>query len=59
MEFDTVALMKEQDPISWRCALSEYESREESEGKIISFNYGSTYYSIHNIQSLISIEENN
>ncbi len=43
-EFDTVTILKEQDPISWRCALSEYESNEESEGNIISFDGGSTYY---------------
>jgi hypothetical protein len=34
MEFDTVDLMKSQDPISWRCALSEYESNEEADGNI-------------------------
>lgn len=44
MTFDTVTLMKENDPISWQCALSEYESQEESEGKIISFDSGATYY---------------
>lgn len=45
MTFDTVSLMKDQDPVGWRCALSEYESQEESEGNIISFDGGSTYFS--------------
>ena len=55
-EFDTVMLLKEQDPISWGCALSEYESNEEFEGNIISFN-GSVYYWLHDIESFI--KENN
>lgn len=39
LEFDSVSVMKEQDPISWRCALSEYESQEESEGNILSLEW--------------------
>lgn len=53
MTFDTVTLMKEQDPISWRCALSEYESQEESEGNIISFDSGATYYRPSDLEDLI------
>lgn len=44
MTFDTVRLMKDQDPVSWRCALADYESSEESEGNIISFDNGTTYF---------------
>ncbi len=44
MTFDTVTPMKEQDPTSWRCALSEYEYQKESEGTIMSFHSGLTYY---------------
>ena len=55
-EFDTITLLKEQDPISWRCALSEYESNEESEGNIISFDNGSNYYYLSDIENLISTE---
>lgn len=53
MKFDTCDLMKSQDPISWRCALSEYESQEAEEGNIVSFDYGETYYFSHEIESLI------
>lgn len=56
MTFDTVTLMKENDPISWQCALSEYESHEESEGNIISFDNGSKYYWSHEVEQLL--EEN-
>lgn len=56
MTFDTVTLMKEQDPISWRCALSEYESEEDSEGNIVSFDGGSTYYNLYDIEKLLDEE---
>ena len=55
-EFDTITLLKEQDPISWSCAFSEYESNEESEGNIISFDSGLSYYHLSDIEELISSE---
>ncbi len=54
MEFDTITLMKEQDPISWRSALAEHESNEESEGMIVSFDGGETYYSTDEVENLTS-----
>lgn len=56
MNFDTVELMKSQDPIWWNCALSEYESQEESEGTIISFDNGSTYYFANEVEELLDQE---
>jgi hypothetical protein len=53
MTFDTVGLMKEQDPVSWRCALSEYESQEESEENIVSFDGGSTYFDRYDLETFI------
>ena len=53
MEFDTVTIMKENDPVSWRCALSEYESNEEADGIIASFDGGLTYYMVADIENLI------
>lgn len=44
MKLDAITVMKEQDPISWNIAKSEWESFEESEGNIISFDNGSTYF---------------
>ena len=54
MEFDTVTLMKENDPTSWSCALSEHESNDEAEGLIVSFDGGATYYSTSEIEDLIA-----
>ena len=52
-EFDTVTLLKEQDPISWDFALSEYESNEEVEGNIISFDNGANYYNASDLENYI------
>ncbi|MFZ3228900.1 MAG: hypothetical protein WA160_01755 [Pseudobdellovibrio sp.] len=52
-ELDTVTILKEQDPISWGCALSEYKSNEESEGNIVSLDNGANYYHLHEIESLL------
>lgn len=53
MTLNAITVMKNQDPISWKCAQSEYESYEESEGNIISFDNGSTYYWTHEVETLV------
>ena len=53
MTFDTVTLMKEQDPVGWRCALADFESQEVSEGNIASFDGGTSYFSVEEIKSLM------
>lgn len=51
-EFDTVGLLKDQDPISWRCALSDYESQEESEGNIFAID-GSAFFWHSDVERLL------
>ncbi len=53
LELDTVSVLKEMDPVSWRCALGEWESQEADEESIISFDNGSTYYWRHEIEELL------
>jgi hypothetical protein len=53
MEFDTVTLMKENDPVSWRCALADYESEEFSADNILSFDNGITFYQMNDVTQLI------
>lgn len=52
MKFDTCDLMKSQDPISWRIARDEYIEELESEDEIMSFDNGSTYYWLRDLQNL-------
>ena len=56
MTLDTVSVMKDQDPISWQCAQSEWESQEADEGTIISFDNGSTYYCLNDVEILLQGE---
>ncbi len=56
MTFDTVELMKTQDPISWQMAVSEFESERESEETIYSPNSGGHFYWIHEVTNLIEKE---
>lgn len=56
MELDTVSVMKEQDPVSWRCAQSEWESQEAEEGKIVSFDGGGRYYWVGEVEDLVGGE---
>lgn len=52
MTFDTITLMKEQDPISWKMARDEYIDSLDSNEEVISFDNGSTYYWLHDLESL-------
>lgn len=56
LEVDTVDTMKEADPVSWRCAQSEWESNEADEESIISFDNGCTYYSMRDVENLARSE---
>ena len=53
MDLDTIDTMKNSDPIWWRCAITEWESNEEAEGNIISFDGGAAYYWIFDVQNLV------
>jgi len=54
IEYDTVSALKELDPISWDIAHSEWIDSEVSDGNLITFDYGTTYYSLHEIEDLIA-----
>jgi hypothetical protein len=53
MEFDTVTLMMEQDPISWKCAQSEWEDSQLADEQIITFDSGSTYYWVWEVEKML------
>ena len=56
MKLDTVQVMKDQDPISWKIARDEWETNESEEGLIMSFDNESTFYRTSDIETLL--EEN-
>ncbi len=56
MTLDAVEVMKDQDPISWKIARDEWESQEEEDGSIISFDNGSTYYWAHELEAFLEAQ---
>lgn len=52
MSFDTIDLMKSQDPISWRIARDEYFYGLETDGEIVTFDNDSIYYWKNDVESL-------
>lgn len=49
---DTVEVLKSQDPTSWRIARDEYIDSLEQGKEIISFDGGTTYYWMNELESL-------
>ena len=56
MTLDAVSVMKEMDPISWRCALSDWETQELDAGSFYSPDNGSTIYEMRDIEKFIEME---
>jgi hypothetical protein len=54
IEYDTLSALKGLDPVSWDIAHSESIDGEVSDGNLITFDNGSTYYSLHGIEDLIA-----
>lgn len=53
MNLDTVSVMKSCDPISWDIARGEWESQEVEDGGLMTFDNGSTYYWLSDLESLV------
>lgn len=56
MEFSTVDIMKNNDPIYWSMVQSEYVNGLAQDEQLNTFDNGSNYYWIHDLESYI--EEN-
>ena len=52
----TVEVMKDQDPIAWDIAKSEYMNGLAQDEQVITFDNGSNYYWLHDLETYI--EEN-
>ncbi len=53
MELSTITVLKDQDPIAWDIAKSEYMYDLVENKEIMTFNNGSSYYSVCDIESFI------
>ena len=57
MELDTVQIMKELDPIGWDVAQTDWQSNEESDGQITTFDNSSTYYRSDEVEEYLDRED--
>lgn len=53
MKFETVELMKSQDPIAWRIARDEYIDSLVEDEQIMTFDNGENYYWVYDLESLV------
>ena len=57
LTLDTVTTIRDSDPVSWRCACSEWLDSEEQDGQLITFDNGSTYYRTSDVEQYLDDEE--
>ena len=53
IEHDTVSALKELDPVFWNIAHSEWVDAEASDGNLITFDNGTTYYWTTDVEAMI------
>lgn len=53
IEYDTVSALKELDPVSWDLAHTEFIDNEASDGNLVTFDNGATYYWTTEVEQLI------
>ena len=53
MNLDTIEVMKSQDPTSFRIARDDYIDSLVSDEQLVSFDKGSTYHWVHDLEQLI------
>lgn len=53
IEYDTASALKELDPVSWNIAHSEWLDEESSDGNLLTFDNGSTYYWASDLEGMI------
>jgi hypothetical protein len=51
--YDTITAMKELDPVTFQMAQSEHLDFERDDGRIVSFDNGSTFYSVDDVEELV------
>jgi len=57
LQLDVVAVIKDQDPVSWRIAKDEWLDQQVEDENLVTFDLGSTYYATYDVESYIEKEE--
>lgn len=53
IEYDVASAIKALDPVSWRLAQSEWIDNEVSDDVLMTFDNGSTYYRVRDVEQMI------
>lgn len=53
IEYETVAAIKELDPVSWKMAHSEYVDSEVDSGNLVTFDSGDTHYWLRDVEQFV------
>lgn len=57
-EMDQVRILKEMDPVAWRCMRADYESSlYDDSDNYFTIDGGSTYYNVYDVEKLIEDQE--
>jgi len=54
IEYDTASALKELDPVSWNIAYSEWIDAEVADENLITFDNGSIYYWVSDVEHFIA-----
>lgn len=57
LNLDTVSVIKDQDPISWKLAEEEWIDNELEEGNLVTFDNGTTYYWTFDVERFLEKAE--
>ena len=53
LELDTITVLKEQDPVSWRIAMGEHMDAEVEDGNAFTLDGGSSYFWTHDLETYL------
>lgn len=53
IEYDVASAIKELDPVSWNLAKSEWIDSEASDDLLMTFDNGSTYYRVADVEQMV------
>lgn len=57
MQYDAVRIIKELDPVTWRCMLADEYSHLQDDDQAVSFDNGSTLYWVSDVETYLDENE--
>lgn len=57
LELDTITILQTQDPVSWDMAEGEWIDQQVEDGELVSFDNGTSYYRVYDIEAYLDEAE--